>query len=288
MILLGIAYFKSQILGMARGGIEMAREVAAFLDLNNVYWGLFDSYGAKPEEMIMNIIDRIWDTYKDYKVRLFYAYADFGRDPRIQTEIQSKRVTTKHVLGSRYLNRNAVDIELSLDALETLMKFPEIECYAIASTDKNMIPLINRVKYYGKSVHLFYLESFIAEDSPLLDYADEAISVEWLLGLDPIKTSVTDIESFVIQGVSLVNSFYLRNSGKPQMYLGKEFFISEAMKVLKITRKDAIKLLELCLNNGYLTTALTGDNYEKVIVPEAVEKIISEATLQITLNGKSE
>ncbi|HWP96061.1 MAG TPA: NYN domain-containing protein, partial [Syntrophomonadaceae bacterium] len=232
---------------------------------------------------------KIWDIYKDDKVRIFNAYADFER-VQIQTEIQRKRVTTKHVFSSKRRNdivRNASDIELSLDALETLIKFPEIDCYAITSAHKDMIPLMNRVKYYGKSVHLFFLEAFIAADSSLLDYADEAVSLESLLGLDPIKVGSIDIEPLVLQGVSLVNSFYLRNVGKPRMYLGREFFITEAMTVLRITRQNAIDLLELCLNNGCLTIDLTEDKHEKVILPTAVERVIVEAVSQITLNGKS-
>ena len=268
----------------------MARQVAVFGDIDNISWGLSKFYRANTEEMIINIIDKIWDIYKDDKVRIFSTYADFERVPRLQTEIQRKRVTTKHIFGSWNRNdvyRKAGNIELSLDALETLIKFPEIDCYAIASADKEMIPLLNRVKYYGKSVHLFFLEAFIHEDSSLLDYTDKAFSLELLLGLDPIKVDSIDIETLALQGVSLVNSFYLRNSGKPKMYLGKEFFTTEAMSVLKITRQNAIDLLELCLNNGCLSIALTEDKHEKVIVSPTVEKVIVEAVAQITANGKS-
>jgi hypothetical protein len=267
----------------------MARQVAAFLDLDNIYWGLSNFYGANTEEMIMNIIDKIWDNYKDDKVRIFSAYADFERVPRIQTEIQRKRVTTKHVFSSERRNnmvRHSVDIELSLDALETLIKCPDIDCYVITSADKNIIPLMNRVKYYGKSVHLFFLDAFIEPDSSVLGYADEAISLELLLGLEPIKIGSIEIESLVLQGVSLVNSFYLRNLGKPRMYLGKEFFITEAMTILKITRQNAIALLELCLKNGCLAIALTEDQHEKIIIPTAVEQVMVEAVAQITSNGK--
>ena len=268
----------------------MARQVAAFLDVDNIYWGLSNFYGPNPEETIMQIIDKIWDTYKEDKVRIFSAYADFERVPGIQTEIQRKNVTTKHFFGRQHRNdmvRNAVDIELSLDALETLIKFPDIDCYAITSADKDMIPLMNRVKYYGKSVHLFFLDAFISADSSVLNYADEAISLESLLGLNPVKMGSTNIEALVLQGVSLVNSFYLRNAGKPKMYLGREFFMTEAMTILKITRQNAVDLLEFCLNNGYLATALTEDKHEKIIVPTAVKQVIFEAVAQISSNGQS-
>ena len=277
-------------MGVAERETLTARQVAVFGDLDNIHWGLSNFYGANSEEMIINIIDKIWDIYKNDRVRIFSAYADFERVPRIQTELQRKRVTTKHVFSSRLRNdmvRYAGDIELSLDALETLIRFPDIDCYAITSADKDMIPLMNRVRYYGKSVHLFFLEAFVAPDSPLFDYADEAISIERLLGLEPVQVGSLDIETLVLQGVSLVNSFYLRNYGKPRMYLGKEFFITEVMTILKVTRQNAIDLLELCLTKGCLSIALTEDNHEKIIVPPAVEKVIVDTVAQIISNGKS-
>ena len=276
-------------MGLAERETQTARQVAVFGDLDNIYWGLSNYYGANSEEMIIDIVDKIWDIYKNDRVRIFSAYADFERVPRIQTELQRKRVTTKHVFGSRRRNdmvRYAGDIELSLDALETLIRFPDIDCYVITSADKDMIPLMNRVRYYGKSVHLFFLEAFIGPDSSLFDYADEAISIEELLGLEPVKIGSLNIESLVLQGVSLVNSFYTRNYGKPRMYLGKEFFITEVMTILKVTRQNAIDLLELCLKKGALATALTEDNHEKIIVPPAVEKVIVDTVAQIISNGK--
>jgi hypothetical protein len=126
------------------------------------------------------------------------------------------------------------------------------------------------------------LEAFIAPDSPLLDYADVAISIEGLLGLEPVKISSLDIETLVLPGVSLVNSFYLRNAGKPNMYLGKEFFITEVMTILKTTRQNAIDLLELCLQKNCLSIAFTADNHEKVIIPPEVEQVMVKTIAQIT------
>lgn len=279
---------------MALAGEETktARQVAVFWDFDNIYWGLSNFYGANAdtEKMIMQIIDKIWDFYKDDKVRMFSAYADFERVPKIQSELQKKRVTTKHVFGTRHSNetvRYSGDIELSLDALETLIKCPDIDCYVITSADKDMIPLMNRVKYYDRSVHLFFLEAFIAADRSLLDYAEQAISLEFLLGLEPVKTTAINIESLVLQAVSIVNRFYLRNSEKPKLYLGKEFFITEAMSILNIDRQNAIDLLALCLGKGYLSTAQTLDKHEKVVVPPAIEQGIIEAVAHISANGQS-
>lgn len=277
-------------MGIASGQINRARQVAVFGDIDNIHWGLSNFYGSNAKEMIMQMIDKIWDIYKNDRVRIFSAYADYERVGRIQTELQGKRVTPKHVFGTRRRNdvvRYAGDIELSLDALETLIRFPDIDCYAITSVDKDMIPLINRVKYYGKSVHLFYLEAFIAPDSPLLAYADEAISIEELLGLEPVKIGSIDIQSFVLQGVALVNSFYLRNLGKPRMYLGKEFFVTEAMTILKITRQNAMDLLQLCINQECLAIDFTEDNYEKVIVPPEVEQVIVRTITDIAAKNET-
>jgi uncharacterized LabA/DUF88 family protein len=271
---------------------KTARQIAVFWDLDNIYWGLSNFYGANAntEEMIMQIIDKIWDFYKDDKVRMFSAYADFERVPKIQSELQRKRVTSKHVFGTKHRDetvRYSGDIELSLDALETLIKCPDIDCYVIISANKDIIPLMNRVKYYGRSVHLFFLEAFMAADRSLLDYADQAISLEFLLGLEPVKTASINIESLVLQAVAIVNRFYMRNAEKPKMYLGKEFFVTEAMTILNVDRQNAQDLLEFCLDKGYLSTAQTIDKHEKIVVPPALERVVFAAVAQITANGKS-
>ena len=90
------------------------KQIAVFWDLDNTYWGLFNYYGKKNNEII-KIVDTIWENYKDESIRIFRAYADFDKVHKIQTEIQKRRVTPKHVFSSHNgteNRKNAGDIEL--------------------------------------------------------------------------------------------------------------------------------------------------------------------------------
>jgi len=64
-----------------------------------------------------------------------------------------------------------------LDALETVFKCPDIDIFVIISADQDMIPLMNRLKYYGKIVDLYYLEASIADDQLILDFCDNQFSI---------------------------------------------------------------------------------------------------------------
>lgn len=107
----------------------MSNQVAVFWDLDNTYWSILAAYGQveKSEE---KVIDKIWGLFRDDTIRVFRAYADYEKIRGVQTTIQRKRVTPKHVFSSNSGSenrKNAGDIELSLDALETVFKCPEVE-----------------------------------------------------------------------------------------------------------------------------------------------------------------
>ena len=130
----------------------MGEKVVVFWDLENTYWTLLEYYG-QVESPIERIIDFVFTTYKDDSVRVFRAYADYEKlrssVSNAQTNIQKKRVTPKHVFSSSsgsQNRKNAADIELGLDALEIVFKSPEVNEYVIISADKDMIPLINRLR----------------------------------------------------------------------------------------------------------------------------------------------
>lgn len=250
----------------------MAKQVAIFWDLDNSYWSISESYGAL-ENPLIKIVDKIWELYKDDTVRVFRAYADYDKIRNIQTDIQKRRVTPKHVFSSNpgsENRKNAGDIELSLDALETVFKCPDVGFYVIISADKDMIPLMNRLKYFGKNVHLIYLEAAVAEDRLLLSFSDMVTSIESLLEIEPaVKEEITveELKKLVPEAIQIVKDFYERNSEKPAMYLGQKLFIGEMIQKKKIAGKIASKLLEYCLEANHLSLDdQPGSKFKKVVV----------------------
>ncbi|MFZ3171186.1 MAG: NYN domain-containing protein [Carboxydocellales bacterium] len=249
----------------------MSKVVSIFWDLDNTYWTMSDYYGGLTDPLV-KVVDKIWDLYKEDTVRIFRAYADYEKIRNVQTEIQKRRVTPKHVFSSNpgsENRKNAGDIELSLDALETVLKRQEVTHYVIISADKDMIPLMNRLKFYGKHVHLVYLEAAIAEDKLILSFADSATSIESMLGIEVAtqdELSAEELDKLVPDTVQIVKDFYTRNAGKPNMYLGQKLFVNELIQKKHIAGKVASKLLEHCLTNNHLDLIeQTGTPYKKVV-----------------------
>lgn len=252
----------------------MTRQAAVFWDLDNTYWTVQGFYGNADENTVKTV-EKVWELYKDDTIRVFRAYADYDKIRNVQTTIQKKRVTPKHVFSSNSEEnrKNAGDIELSLDALETVFKCPDIELYVIISADKDMIPLMNRLKYFGKQVNLIYLEASIAEDKLILDFADEKTSIEFLLELAPsdAKKELTseELEKYVPAVHEVVNNFYMRNVEKPEIFLGQSLFVKEMQQKKKLPGIIASQLLEYCLKNRRLLLVDHIDGkYKKVIVPK--------------------
>lgn len=145
----------------------------------------------------------------------------------------------------------------------------DITVYVIISADKDMIPLMNRLKFYGKNVHLVYLEAAIAEDKLILSFADSATSIESMLGIEVAtqdELSAEELDKLVPDTVQIVKDFYTRNAGKPNMYLGQKLFVDELIQKKHIAGKVASKLLEHCLtNNHWDLIEQTGTSYKKVV-----------------------
>lgn len=253
----------------------MSKQVVLFWDLENTYWTLLEYYG-QVESPIERIIDYLFDLYKEDSIRVFRAYADYEKlrssISNAQTIVQKMRVTPKHVFSSNsgsQNRKNAADIELGLDALEIVFKSSEVNEFVVISADKDMIPLINRLRYYDKNVVLVYLEAAIAEDRLILNFPNKSISVESILNLDINSVnknpSEADLEIYLPFAIQITNDFYTRNKEKPHMYLGNSIFIDEMIKA-GTPKQIASKVLEFCINNGHL--AYDKSDKRKIITNE--------------------
>ena len=178
-------------------------KVGIFIDYDNLFFTTRELYGISPTEKIneSSLIDKILEKYKDNHIVVCNAYADFqlitnlARDLNTMYELQSRRVNIKNVFGNNIKNenrKNASDIELSIDVIDTMHRNPDIEKYVIVSADSDMIPIMNRLKYEDKHIDLYYLDYCRAQDSSLLNYADENIPIETLVNLH--EESITDAE----------------------------------------------------------------------------------------------
>ncbi len=83
-------------------------------------------------------------------------------------------------------DKNGADINLALDALEMAFTHPHVNAFAIVSGDSDFIPLVNKLKEYGKTVFVVGGKAFTS--TILQQNCHEFVSYESLLS-DPEQRS---------------------------------------------------------------------------------------------------
>lgn len=81
-----------------------------------------------------------------------FAYADWGRQEGAKRQMAENAVQMVQRIPSPRGDKNGADINLALDALEMAFTHPHINAFAIISGDSDFIPLVNKLKEYGKTI----------------------------------------------------------------------------------------------------------------------------------------
>jgi hypothetical protein len=99
-----------------------------------------------------------------------HAYADFeriGAGP--QGELYLMGMETHNVLGTDH--KNAADMRLCIDAMETLYMRPEIRTFVIVAGDRDYIPVVQHLRKHAKTVLVVSFKGSVSGD--LLQVAEE-------------------------------------------------------------------------------------------------------------------
>lgn len=147
--------------------------VGIFVDYDNMYHCLRD-FGADIESEEADVIEFLWNCYTRDKIRTFKAYADFDQVQVSMRNLQLNRVQIKQVYGNgkeEKYRKNASDIELSIDALESTYHDSSIDTYVFVTADSDMIPIMSRMIYKGKKVHLYYIGTNVSQYQDITKYS---------------------------------------------------------------------------------------------------------------------
>src|SRR6266852_118087 len=112
-----------------------------------------------------------------------FAYANWGRQEGAARSMAENAVQMVQRLPSPRGDKNGGDINLALDALEMAFTHPHVNAFAIISGDSDVIPLVNKLKEYGKTVFVVGGKAFTS--TILQQNCDEFISFESLLADTP-------------------------------------------------------------------------------------------------------
>lgn len=116
-----------------------------------------------------------------------FAYANWGRQEGATRLMAENAVQMVQRLPSPRGDKNGADINLALDALEMAFTHTHVNAFAIVSGDSDFIPLVNKLKEYGKTVFVVGGKAFTS--TILQQNCHEFISYESLLSdaPEPIK-----------------------------------------------------------------------------------------------------
>src|SRR3569833_1546616 len=108
-----------------------------------------------------------------------FAYANWGRQEGATRQMAENAVQMGQRIPSPRGDKNGADINLALDALEMACTHAHVNAFAIISGDSDFIPLVNKLKEYGKTVFVVGGKAFTS--TILQQNCHEFVSYESLL-----------------------------------------------------------------------------------------------------------
>lgn len=125
----------------------MEKQVALFLDFENVAISAEDAYGRCDVDLIM----RLAEGYG--RIVLKRAYGDWSRFSRYRQELIEHAVDLVQLFYYGVHNRkNSADIVIAVDAIEAALTQPHLDVFVLVTGDSDFSAVARRLRSYGKEV----------------------------------------------------------------------------------------------------------------------------------------
>jgi uncharacterized protein (TIGR00288 family) len=161
--------------------------IAVFVDYDNIEIGLKSTLRREFD------VSLALDALKERgDIVAKFAYANWGRQDGATRQMAENAVQMVQRIPSPRGDKNGADINLALDALEMAFTHTHVNAFAIVSGDSDFIPLVNKLKEYGKTVFVLGGKAFTS--TILQQNCHEFVSYESLLedGASIIATPMPD------------------------------------------------------------------------------------------------
>jgi uncharacterized protein (TIGR00288 family) len=155
--------------------------IAVFVDYDNIEIGVKSTLRREFD------VSLVLDTLKERgDLVAKFAYANWSRQEGATRQMAENAVQMVQRIPSPRGDKNGADINLALDALEMAFTHDHVNAFAIISGDSDFIPLVNKLKEYGKTVFIVGGKAFTS--TILQQNCHEFISFESLLNLEPANS----------------------------------------------------------------------------------------------------
>jgi uncharacterized LabA/DUF88 family protein len=187
---------------------------ALLVDFENLYYFIRNSPNYQNHDTMALIVRLIQDLrehlskeYDEHTI-ILDAYADFERiEESAQGDLYLLGFDTHNVLGTDH--KNAADMKLCIDAMETLYTRPEISAFVLIAGDRDYIPVIQHLKRKAKTVRVVGFHGSVSGD---------------------LLTTLG--ETFFIDGQSFLSSGSAAISAKPVPSPSPSVVVSAAPKIV--------------------------------------------------------
>jgi uncharacterized protein (TIGR00288 family) len=171
----GIGVFDAnQASGRKRKQMQDRLSIAVFVDYDNIEIGVKSTLRREFDVSVaLNALKERGDIVAKF------AYANWGRQEGATRQMAENAVQMVQRIPSPRGDKNGADINLALDALEMAFTHAHVNAFAIVSGDSDFIPLVNKLKEYGKTVFVLGGKAFTS--TILQQNCHEFVSYESLL-----------------------------------------------------------------------------------------------------------
>ena len=165
--------------------MEQKLKIAVFIDFDNIEIGVKSTLHREFD------VAAVLDALKERgEIVTKFAYANWGRQESATRALSEHAVQMVQRDPSPRGDKNGADINLALDALEMAFTHPHVNAFAIVSGDSDFIPLVNKLKEYGKTVFVVGGKAFTS--TILQQNCHEFVSYESLLSDPEMRSESRD------------------------------------------------------------------------------------------------
>lgn len=251
--------------------VEEISNVCILIDYDNLFHTM-KRYAIDVTEDQYDVCKFLNKMYGMNKIRSFRAYADFEQVGVSLRKLQEQRVQIRNVYGNNRedkYRKNASDIELSIDGIELTYKEPNVDTYVIVTSDSDMIPIMSRLKYKGKNVHLYYTSQNTSQTVQFESFCDFSCD---LLKLFKIDTKKGEPSYWFDEVENIVKEWYSDSSNSSKHY-GFTWLRNDVVQTCKISEKYAGEIINTMLEVKMLISEQNG-NYSSIKMP--IEKVVKD------------
>ena len=274
-----------EIFNVIKSNTKDSQHVGIFIDYDNTYYCM-KTYAIDITAEQYDICQFLNEVYGMKKIRTFRAYADFDQVGVKLKSLQEQRVQIRNVYGNgkdERFRKNASDIELSLDALEMYYRNENLDTYVFVTADSDMIPIMSRLMYKGKNIHLYYTGENASQTQHIEAFCD--------FSCDLLKLFTVDIEKgkpeyWYNDIIAIITTWYNnpKNSGKSYGYswlsadISKQCGISKSLIGITLNKMVEDSKLKIVTKGDVKAYYVVEENKIDIETPEEIKEEVAVAS----------